>query len=354
MAVQSERDPDATRVALEVWLRKRLGVTDIEVTDLDIPSAGFSNETVLGRAAWRDADGSHDRPFVLRIEATGHQLYQESDARRQAAVMQALAGRVPVPSIWLADGDRTVLGAPFFLMDRVDGRTPPDLPSHHKRGWVADLPPEDRARLYDNGLAAMAQLHAVDWRDGLGFLDPPGTGSALDRYLVHVRSWHEWCGSAIAIGADHIHAGMAHVLAARPDDPGAAISWGDARVGNIIYGDDHTIAALVDWEGATIGPPGIDLGWWLMFEHYLSDAQGIARLPGIPDRDRTIARYEELSGTNVPDVAYYELLAALVFALINSRLFELLLANELADRASAEYVVGRVTDMIAAGLTRAR
>ena len=56
----------------------------------------------------------------------------------------------------------------------------------------------------------------------------------------------------------------------------------------------------------------------------------------------------------MPDVAYYELLAALVFALINSRMFELLLADDRADRASAEYVVGRVTDMIAAGLTRAR
>jgi aminoglycoside phosphotransferase (APT) family kinase protein len=339
-----------TKVALEAWLRKRLDATDIEVTDLDVPRAGFSNETVLGRAAWRGASGSHDRPFVLRIEATGHQLYPESDALRQAAIMQALGGRVPVPSIWLAESDPAVLGAPFFLMDRVEGHVPPDLPSHHKRGWVADLPPDHRALLYDNGLAAMAQLHAVDWRDGLRLLEPPGTGSALDRYLVQVRSWYDWCASAIDIGAEHIHAAMTHVVEHRPHDPGAVISWGDARVGNIIYAGDLSVAALVDWEAATIAPACVDLGWWLMFDRYLSDAQGVARLEGVPGPEATVARYEALAGAPVPDIAYYELLAALVFSLINSRLFELLLANELADRSAAEIVMGRVTGMIASAL----
>jgi aminoglycoside phosphotransferase (APT) family kinase protein len=341
-------------VTLEAWLRKRLGVADLEVTDVEIPRAGFSNETLLGTASWHDGDGSRRRRFVLRIEATGHQLFPDSDAMRQAATMQGLTASLPVPDVWLVDDDPSVLGAPFFLMDRVDGLIPPDVPSYHKRGWVADLEPAARELVHDRGLAALAQLHTVDWRGDLGFLEPDGPGSALDRYLGHVRSWYEWCSSAIDIGAEHIHAAMDHVLATRPDDPGEAISWGDARVGNIVYRDDLTVAALLDWEGATIGPPGIDLGWWLMFEHYLSDAQGIPRLEGVPGRDATIARYEELTGAAVRDVAYYELLAALVFALINSRLFELLLANELADRPAAEYVVGRVTDMIATGLAEGR
>lgn len=339
------------RVTLESWLRQRLGVADIEVTDLEVPRAGFSNETLLGTAIWHDGTEAHERRFVLRIEATGHQLFPDSDAMRQAAIMQGLDGSVPVPTVWLVEDDPSIVGAPFFLMDRVDGRVPPDLPSYHKRGWVADLIPEDRRLMYDRGLAAMAQLHRIDWRHDLGFLASEGPGSALDGYLRHVRSWYEWSRGAIDIGAEHIHAGVDHVLAARPDDPGASISWGDARVGNIIY-DDVAVAALVDWEGAAIGPPGIDLGWWLMFEHYLSDAQGIPRLEGIPGRDATIARYEELAGAVVPDVAYYELLAAVVFALINSRLFELLLANDLADRATADYVVGRVTDMIGEGLAQ--
>jgi aminoglycoside phosphotransferase (APT) family kinase protein len=167
---------------------------------------------------------------------------------------------------------------------------------------------------------------------------------------VHVRSWYDWCASAIDIGADQIHAAMVHVVEHPPNDPGAVISWGDARVGNIIYAEDLTIAALVDWEGATIAPAGIDLGWWLMFDHYLTDAQGIARLEGVPGRDTTIARYEDLASASVPDVAYYELLAALVFALINRGLFELLLANGLAARSAAAYVIGRVTGMIAAAL----
>jgi hypothetical protein len=87
-----------------------------------------------------------------------------------------------------------------------------------------------------------------------------------------------------------------------------------------------------------------------MFDRYLSDAQGVARLEGVPGPEATVARYEALAGAPVPDIAYYELLAALVFSLINSRLFELLLANELADRSAAEIVMGRVTGMIASAL----
>jgi aminoglycoside phosphotransferase (APT) family kinase protein len=221
---------------------------------------------------------------------------------------------------------------------------------------VAERATAERSRLYDHGLVAIAQLHRVDWRDGLAFLDQPGAGTALDRYLARVQAWFAWCEGAIDsvdIGSEHIRAAIEHVVTAKPDDDRAAVTWGDARVGNVIYAADLSIAALVDWEAAAIAPPGVDLGWWLMFEHYLSDAQGLARLEGIPDRSATIARYEELAGAREPDVAYYELLAALVFALINTRLFELLLADGLADRGGAQFVVGRVTDMIAAGLDRA-
>ena len=97
-----------------------------------------------------------------------------------------------------------------------------------------------------------------------------------------------------------------------------------------------SVAALFDWEGATIGPPGIDLGWWLMFERYLCEAQGLRRLDGVPGRAETIARYAELGGAPVPDIDYYELLAAVVMTLITSRLADVLVET------------GRVTPDIAA------
>jgi aminoglycoside phosphotransferase (APT) family kinase protein len=102
------------------------------------------------------------------------------------------------------------------------------------------------------------------------------------------------------------------------------------------FADDLSVAALFDWESATIGPPGIDLGWWLMFERYLCEAQGLRRLEGVPGREQTIARYQELGGAAIPDIDYYELLAAVVMTLITSRL-----ADVLVD-------TGRVTPDIAA------
>ena len=164
----------------------------------------------------------------------------------------------------------------------------------------------------------------------------PGPGTALDRYLAQLEAWYEWCAPSRRFGPDVLAAGLRQVLDHRPGDPGEGIVWGDARVGNMCFADDLSVAALFDWESATIGPPGIDLGWWLMFERYLCEAQGLQRLDGVPGREQTIARYQELGGAAIPEIDYYELLAAVVMTLITSRL-----ADVLVD-------TGRVTPDIAA------
>jgi aminoglycoside phosphotransferase (APT) family kinase protein len=346
MAAPTGRDPEASRLAIEAWLRQRLEVDVVQVSQLKIPRAGFSNETILGDAQWWDREVvEHRRPFALRIEASSHQLFQDPDAMRQAAVMTALAGHVPVPGVWLTEDDRSLFGAPFFLMDRVDGRIPPDLPSWHAKGWVKELLPEERARLYDNGLAALAALHRVDV-GRLRFLEIEGPGSSLERYLAHIERWYRWCGPSIGLGAETIHTAMAYVLSHAPNDRGAQVSWGDARVGNMVFADDLSVAAMLDWEGTLIAPPGVDVGWWLMFEEYLSDAQGLRRLDGVADRLGTIERYQELSGQRLVAIEYYELVACLVFALINSRLVEILLAGGNVEPDVAALIVGRVVDMI--------
>jgi aminoglycoside phosphotransferase (APT) family kinase protein len=343
MAAASGRDPDLTRRTLVAWLQAELGHPDLDVAELAVPRAGFSNETILGTATWTEGGEPCSRPFVLRIGATGHQLYLDNDVLRQADVMSALAGHVPVPTVWVRSSDPAPFGAPFFLMDRVEGRTPPDLPSFHKRGWVADLPPADRSRLYDNGLAAMARLHALE-PAGLAIdLGPTSEVTALERYLAHVQRWHEWCGPSLLVDATTIDAALAVVTEERPHTTEACLTWGDARVGNLIYDDELAVAAIVDWEGAALAPAGLDLGWWCMFEHYLSEGQEVPRLDGIPGRAATIARYGALAGRAIEDIDYYEVLAGLVFALINSRLFALLIAGGQSDRASAEIVIGRVT-----------
>ena len=140
---------------------------------------------------------------------------------------------------------------------------------------------------------------------------------------------------------------MAHVLANHPPTKAASVVWGDARVGNIMFADDCTVAAMVDWEGATLGPPEIDVAWWVMFDEYLCEAQGFARLEGISDSEGTFARYEQLSGRPLQNMGYYQILAGLFLALINSRLVDLLIRNKVVDKTYGAELVTRVTNMTA-------
>ncbi|HEY6791577.1 MAG TPA: phosphotransferase family protein [Trebonia sp.] len=331
-----------TREALGGWLTGQLaarGCQDVRLGDLAQPDAGYSGRTIFAAASWTSPDGgacAHE--LVFRVQMADQQLFVAPDALRQAGVMSALAGQpgVPVPRIWFTEADPAVLGAPFYVMDRVRGRVPGDVPSWHRKGWTVDLPPAQRARLHDNGLAALVALHRVDWRPKLRFLAPAGPGTALDRYLAQLERWYDWCGPSRRFGPDVLAAGLRHVLEHRPDDPAEGVVWGDARVGNMCFADDMSVAALFDWETATTGPAGIDLGWWLMFERYLCEAQGLRRLDGVPGREETIARYRELGGATIPDIDYYQLLAGVVMTLITSKLADVLVQG------------GRVTPDIAA------
>ena len=86
-------------------------------------------------------------------------------------------------------------------------------------------------------------------------------------------------------------------------------------MGNVMYADDLHVAALLDWEVASIAPPEIDVGYWLMMDDFHSDANGVARLPGTPDREQTLARYEEKAGRTLGDIGYFELLGAAQMAI---------------------------------------
>ena len=124
------------------------------------------------------------------------------------------------------------------------------------------------------------------------------------------------------------------LLESAPDTDAETVVWGDARVGNMCFGDDLSVVALFDWETAGTGPPDIDLGWWLMFERFLCEALGFTRLPGVPGDDEIVRRYLQFGGTLTGDIVYYQLLAAFVLSLINNRLARLLVRDGLdADTA---------------------
>jgi aminoglycoside phosphotransferase (APT) family kinase protein len=342
------------------WVTDRLraeGCGEVSVGDLSTPSAGFSGQTVLFAASWRDADGRRQaHELVLRLQSSDHQVYLSTDAVRQARTMQQLArlSGVAVPRVRFVEPDATVLGAAFYVMDRVDGRIPVDVPSWHSRGWTVDLDPARRAELYDNGLSAMIALHQVDWRDGLEFLAEPGEGTALSRNVAMVQRWYDACEPGRRYGGDVLAAALEMVGDLMPADDTEVVIWGDARMGNIVFGADLGVAAMLDWEAATTGPPAMDLGWWLMFENLLCEARGVLRLEGIADRAGTIRRYAELGGGSIGDVDYYELLADVGIMLITSVIADNAVRRGSISLADSTGYPNRIVSMTETSINRLR
>jgi aminoglycoside phosphotransferase (APT) family kinase protein len=159
----------------------------------------------------------------------------------------------------------------------------------------------------------LARLNRLDWRQGFAVLDKPQYGPrGLDQYLSCLRAWR----ADAADGAPHrvIDAAMDYLSQAQPRTSDVNVIWGDSNPGNILFADDLSVAAALDFEAAALGPGEIDLGWWLFMDERRS--YGLTRLPGLPDRKETIRIYEASLGRAVGDMHYYEVMAGVRMSLI--------------------------------------
>jgi aminoglycoside phosphotransferase (APT) family kinase protein len=211
--------------------------------------------------------------------------------------------------------DPSVLGAPFFVMDRVEGRVPLGKPSIHTVGWLPDLTPAERERLWSSALDVLISVHAVPWQSTHAFLlDGDPKSATLGPHVTALADWYRWstAGREYPITDAALRYLEDHASGVDSDEP--VLLWGDPRVGNMLFGADNTVAAAVDWETAGIGPAGRDVAHWLFFDEFQTDAVGIERLPGWPDRETTIARYEAGTGRGLGDLVFFDVMESLFMA----------------------------------------
>ncbi len=342
------RDRTEAATALKRWLADAVGDPRADIVDLRFPNEGASGDIILARALWHDEAGEHDRSIVCRVQAKTPLLFLDPDVMKDTRIMSE-AGRhgLPVPACHWQVTDSAVLGAPFVVTDFVEGMTPSTVPSYHQAGWVTELSAEQRSLLHRNALDALATVHSVPWREELGFMHESSgvSETGLDRHLAHMERWHNWAAAGRKLGV--IDDGLAYVVRERPRDDTLCLNWGDARPGNMIFGSDMSVRAVIDWEMATIGPPEIDVGWWLMFEEWSTEALGVARLSGVPSQAETLAAYEQLTGHAVRDIDYYILLAYLTFALITTRFVALQVEYGGASPSTTMHLGNPFTQMIA-------
>lgn len=334
MAVTTGRDHDTARAALARWLSARTGVPQVEIGALSIPGlSGFSNETLLFDATWDDGTGPVAHPLVVRVEPSGHQVFPSTAFETQVRVLRALQaeGSVPVPEVLWFEEDRDVLGDRFLVMPRVEGRVPADNPSYHAEGWIVALDDARRRDLWMAGIDTMATVHRVDrLRAGLDWLPArsPGEQLELDRAYRRFAA-----GDESYPAVDRALELLAEAVPPPAETP--ALCWGDSRIGNMIFGADCAVAAVLDWEMVTVGDPVQDLAWYLLVDRHHHEAFGVPRLPGFPDREESVARWEAASGRRAEHLGWYELLGAVRYAAVLTRVMQLLDSSGVMPGAAA-------------------
>jgi aminoglycoside phosphotransferase (APT) family kinase protein len=295
----------------------------LAIQNLRKPSnTGFSSETLLFDATWREGGASRRERLVARIEPRGFNVFPVYDLTVQYRVMDALAKTpVPVPAVREHDWSDATLGAPFYLMEFLDGWVPSDNPPMHAAGRIAEeLAPAERERVWWSGVEAMCRVHDVDPVDlGLGFLAEPERGAApLAQQLAYYDHYLDW-GLADRARYPLLERALGWLRDAAPADEAVALCWGDSRLANQIYAGVECIGVL-DWEMVRLGNPVQDLAWWVALDRCFTEGVGLARLGGLPGRDETLAHWRDRTGRSLDHVAYYEVFALLKFGAIMARL----------------------------------
>ncbi|MFJ9041294.1 phosphotransferase family protein [Streptomyces sp. NPDC102406] len=278
------------------------------------PLSGRLIEGGRSNLTYEVSDGS--AKWVVRRPPLGHVLATAHDMKREHRVIAGLyPTAVPVPEPLLLCEDESVLGAPFYVMEFVEG-TP-----YRTAAELAPLGPE-RTRAAVLGLVdTLVDLHAVDPAQ-VGLADFGRPEGFLDRQL---RRWGKQLDASRnreLAGIDELQAALGRTL---PSSPAPTIVHGDYRLDNVLIRRDDAVGAdriraVLDWEMSTLGDPLTDLGLLVMYSARLelpdSPISTTASAPGHPSPGELVERYAARSGRDVSAVSWYTAFAWFKLAVI--------------------------------------
>jgi aminoglycoside phosphotransferase (APT) family kinase protein len=275
-----------------------------QITGLELLAGGRSNLTYLVRLG--------DRRVVLRRPPLGHVLPTAHDMRREHTVLSALAGSaVPVPAPLALCADEDVIGAPFYLMDYVEGRVLRTVED------AADVTPDEARALSERLAEVLAAIHLLDVQGaGLGDFGRP-QGYMARQLRRWGRQWEASHAAGPSTGSlDASYDRLVKRLAERlPGDGLTGLVHGDYRLDNALtrLRPVPDIAAVVDWEMSTLGDPLSDLGLTLVYWTDRGDAERLAipvgatvtSAPGFLTGAEFGARYAALTGFDLTNLDFY-------------------------------------------------
>lgn len=296
-------DLDCARV--REWLN---GVETVTVGELTarLIAGGRSNPT------YELTDGS--KQWILRRPPYGHVLPTAHDMAREYRALSSLNGTaVPVPRTVGLCEDPSVIGASFYVMDKLNGTT------LRSRSDTAQLTEAQRAGLADSMMTTLADLHSID-PAAVGLSNWGKPDGFLTRQLG--RWQRQWDASATSERPEVAEL-LTRLGAALPARSYPGIVHGDFKIDNMMVdrSDPTKILGVLDWEMSALGDTVTDLGILCSFwdhegEFFNPITAGATALPGFPTRDQLIDRYVTARGIDIPDIDWYLVFADFKIAVI--------------------------------------
>ncbi len=292
--------------ALRTWLEREVPGLLSGPLDAELITGGKSNLTYVV------TDGTTE--VIVRRPPLGHVLATAHDMGREHRVMTALTDTpVPVPRTHALCQDDAVIGAPFYVMERVAG-TP-----YSRASQLDALGPERTRAITERMVDTLVDLHAVDHEAvGLGDFGRP------DGYLERqVRRWKKQLAASTSRELPGMDELVARLEGTVPTGGDATIVHGDFRLDNLLVDDDR-VTAVLDWEMSTLGDPLTDVAVLLAYQQLAQAAPNggaglvtdAARAEGHLGTEEVVARYAQGSGRRVDELDFHLALAFFKLAVI--------------------------------------
>jgi aminoglycoside phosphotransferase (APT) family kinase protein len=326
-------DQRNTQDKIRDYLKTKLpAARDLTLSEFVQTAGGWSHEIYVFYANWEENGRQERRGLCLRKDPGVSLLRELSSLKEQFRVLKALENTAaPTPKAYWYEEDRSLLGGPFLIMEKVEGEAPNPW-SRAGKQFYAEAGKRDKLPL--SFIEALASLHNLDWKAaGLDFLGVPAAGK--DFALREIAKWEK----LIQLSARKPEPVLTEILmwlrANAPEVQRLAFVHGAYRTGNLIIKDD-AVAAIIDWELQVIGDPMYDVAY------VLSDLnrEGSPLLSCVVERDFFIDTYQKLTGLTIDlEVCrYYEILY-----MMRSTAFWLSASGLFADGRNRDLRLARTT-----------
>jgi aminoglycoside phosphotransferase (APT) family kinase protein len=343
---QASAPPEAPdgidRARVEGWFSANIEGVELPLA-FERVSGGRSNLTY----EVTDAAG---RRWALRRPPLGKRLGSAHDMEREHKVIAALQDTdVPVPPVVGLCSDESVNGAPFYVMEFVEG------PILRLQGDAELFPDESERQAIGLRVAdTLAAIHAVD-PDAVGLGD---LGKKQDYVARQLHRWHgQWEKSKTRElpVVDDVH----RRLAARiPEQGPATIVHGDYRLDNMILSPAGEVAAVVDWELCTLGDPLADVGLLMVYwsepgDELIPLLEPATMAPGFPSRDEVRERYAKRSGRDLSQLDFYVALGCWKLAIVLEGVYARYAAGQYGETDEGWAEFARTVERLAEGADEA-